>query len=111
MQLFIKSLSSKTLTVNVQQDDSVSNIKDIIHDKEGYPTNIQNLTYNGYNLRDNISIKDSNIHNNDILELSFSLLGGVQINVKSLKKEPLKFEMNLCQIKSLFFRVCRGLFR
>ena len=51
-QIFVKSLSGKTITLNVEPNDLVKNLKLKINDKEDIPIEDQRLVFGGKQLKD-----------------------------------------------------------
>ena len=76
MQIFVKTLTGKTITVDVQPSDTMETLKVLIQSKEGIPQNKQQLVFSGKQLEDNRTFADYAIPKESTLHLVLRLRGG-----------------------------------
>lgn len=76
MQLLVKTLAGKTITVDVEEGDTVEQLKQKINEKEGIPVDQQRLIFGGKQLESERMLTDYGVTAGATMHLVLRLRGG-----------------------------------
>lgn len=74
MQLFVKTLTGKTVSIEVEEGESIEDVKAKIAEKEGIPAEQQRLIFGGQQLQDQKTLQDYDVGDDATLHLVLRLV-------------------------------------
>ena len=85
MQIFVKTLTHRTITLDVDPGDRIFHVKLLTMGKEAIPPHMQRLIYGGKQLKDDLTLREYNVNKDSTLHLTMRLGGGARESLETRK--------------------------
>jgi len=92
MQIFVRTLTGRTVALDMEAGSSVGAVKALLQEREGVPAGEQRLTFAGRQLEDGSTLLDCGVQRESILDLTLRLRGGFQLYVKVVTGQTIALE-------------------
>ena len=92
-EIIIKTLSGKTISIQISKYATSEELKYLIQDKEGISPDQQRFVFGGKYLEDGLMLSDYNIQKGDVVHLVLRLSGGMLVYIKGMTGRTFTIEV------------------